>query len=119
MKPRSIASALLGVLLMSAAVFSQSQNGTITGVITDEAGNTIPGVTVTAVESKDSERGVAGARRAMTDMSGKYTLANVSQGNYTVSATLKGFETQSFPNVSLQGADLVRLNFKLKIAPQR
>ena len=115
MKLRWLVIVTAGLLatLPSASLFSQSQGGTITGIVTDEAENFIPGVTVTAMESKTGERVTV-----VTVRSGTYTFPGLTPGSYVVSASLPGFESLA-STVVLQGNEgRVNLDFKLKVAPQ-
>ena len=69
----------LTALFVSAGPLRQSQSGTITGTVADEAGAEIPGVTVTAVELQTGARATA-----VTNESGAYTIAGLQPGIYTV-----------------------------------
>ena len=71
------------------------QTGTISGSILDASGAVMPGVTVT-ITSQD--RGFS--RSTVSDENGRYVFPAVPIGNYTVVATLQGFDTaQSADNL--------------------
>src|SRR5262245_58017507 len=110
--------ASLGFALMSvgfsALLFSQSQNGTIGGTITDESRALIPGVTVTVVEAQSGKRS-----SIVSDRNGKYSLADLPPGNYTVTATLPGFETLVVKDVALNAQEQRALNLTLRVAVPR
>jgi hypothetical protein len=82
--------------------------GSITGTVQDEAGNVIPGVTVTAV-------GPNGRVSAVSQEQGTYTLSSVSPGNYAVSAFLQGFAETRFTDVQVRSGAAVRLSFTLRV----
>src|SRR5688572_934103 len=88
---RFLARTLLAAALVAVAVpsFAQpAQTGTISGEIKDATGAVLPGVTVT-ITSQD--RGFA--RETVSDGSGRYVFPAVPIGQYTISATLQGFQT--------------------------
>jgi hypothetical protein len=68
-----------------AAVADSPQTGTIDGTVVDASGSALPGVTVTL----GSERG---DRNAITDEAGKFLFGVLPPGEYTLRASLEGFE---------------------------
>lgn len=80
---------LVGLLaLMPVAAWAQpAQVGTLSGVVTDDTGGVLPGVTVTITSQ---ERGFT--RSTVTDGEGRYLFAATPIGNYTVVAQLQGFD---------------------------
>lgn len=85
--PRLVAALVLFVLLRAVAVFAQAGgDGTIRGVIKDEQGAALPGVTVTATNP-----GAGNPFTAVSDAAGLYRLTGLPPGSYTVSAELQGF----------------------------
>ena len=112
MKILCVRAALLAfVLFTSAALFSQSSNGTISGSVGDASGAVIPGVTVTAT---NSATGVV--TTVLSNDSGVYNFASLLPGTYSVSATLPGFQTRRVSDVQLGNAAQLRLNFTLEVA---
>ena len=78
------------VVIMSILGFSVfAQNKTVTGTVTDNKGNTLPGVNIVIVGTNS---GVA------TDVDGKYSL-EIPNGKSTIQVSSVGFATQSV-NVS-------------------
>ena len=65
-----------------------SQTGTIRGVVQDDQGLAVPGVTVTG-----SSPALQGVRRAITNGEGGYTFATLPPGDYTIRFELSGFGT--------------------------
>jgi hypothetical protein len=77
---------LSACLLISGALFAQSDLGTISGFVKDPSGGTIAGAKVT-IQNKS---GVG--RQATTNESGYYTITNVPPGLYSVSVEASGFK---------------------------
>jgi len=76
-------------LIASTMVFGQNLQplGTVVVAVTDASSAKIPGVTITVI-------GPGGVTRAITSPSGTASLP-LSEGTYTVTATLRGFADQS------------------------
>jgi outer membrane receptor for ferrienterochelin and colicin len=64
------------------------QTGTIRGVVKDQQGLSLPGVTVTV-----SSPALQGVRTAVTERDGTYTLPTLPPGDYTVIYELAAFES--------------------------
>src|SRR5438552_2385278 len=112
MRRLRIRAALLAfIFFASTPLFSQSSNGTISGTVADATGAVVPGVTVTAT---DNATGVV--TTVLSNDSGVYNFASLLPGTYKVSATLPGFQTQTFNDVQLGNAAQLRLNFTLQVA---
>ena len=95
MKPRLL---FLTIVLLSLAlavpVTAQSLSGTVSGVVKDEQGGVLPGVTVTLL-------GKTGTRTATTDAEGVYRFPGVDPGTYSVTAELSGFRPKRQDNVDV------------------
>lgn len=81
----SAAVALLLALIPLSA--SAAVTGNLFGVVTDDTGAVLPGVTVTA-----SSPQLQGTRSAVTNASGEYNLQLLPPGTYTVEFTLEGLK---------------------------
>ena len=77
-------------VLLAYASAAFAQNAQVTGVVKDETGGAIPGVTVTA---KNKESGLV--RSSVTEGSGGYRLAALPPGPYTVTSQLSGFKNEA------------------------
>jgi hypothetical protein len=97
-------------VLAPAVVSAQTGTATITGVISDETGAALPGVTVTATNQATSVEQVA-----VTNETGAYTITPVTVGTYVVKATLSGFRTQTTPPLTLESRQVARLDFKMGV----
>src|SRR6266850_5322542 len=71
-------------MFVAALASAQSR---IAGVVTDESGAVLPGVAVEAASPVLIEK----ARTAVTDGQGRFDIANLRAGDYTVTFTLPGF----------------------------
>ena len=85
---RFTAFSLLAALVLCPAVFAQNTNsGEIRGIVTDQSGAVIPGVTVTIL---NTDTGVA--RNLTTNESGVYDAVSIIPGNYRVTFAKEGFD---------------------------
>src|SRR4051812_40393248 len=82
--PLTILLALVSVLTTNA--WAQTINGNIVGVITDEQGSAVPGVTIT-VTNVDTNA----TRSGVSNDEGLYRVAGLPVGNYTVKVEKTGF----------------------------
>ncbi|MDR6940518.1 TonB-dependent receptor [Mucilaginibacter pocheonensis] len=90
---------LLSVLIIGVADVARAQITTslISGKVTDQKGVTLPGVTVTVLNTGTGTR-----YGAQTNADGRYTIANVNPGGpYTISASFVGFKKDERTNISL------------------
>jgi Carboxypeptidase regulatory-like domain/TonB dependent receptor len=105
--------AVVGVLLFSISLFSQGNNGRISGTVTDQSGGVISGATVTLI---DKDRGVA--RVVTTDAAGEYNAPQLLPGTYTVRAEANGFKKLDRANVELGVGKEVRVDLTVQPGAQ-
>ncbi|MBI3939642.1 MAG: TonB-dependent receptor [Acidobacteria bacterium] len=105
------------VFLSALAVFvtfsearSQTILGTISGMVKDESGGVLPGVSITARHLE-----TAIARSTITDDSGRYRLGQLALGGYELAAELVGFQTVVRSGITLTVARELEVNFVLPI----
>jgi Carboxypeptidase regulatory-like domain/TonB dependent receptor len=79
---------IVGILLLSASLFAQSNQGRIQGTVRDQSGGIIAGATVTVT---DVLKGVT--RTLTTDEAGEYAAPNLDPSTYRVRVEYKGFRT--------------------------
>ena len=92
--------------------FSQTSNAQLSGVVTDQSGALIPGVTITLTKA---DTGVV--TTTLTNEAGVYNFQSVQPGSgYTVSATLPGFQTSRYTDLELSIGAVSRQNFQLQVA---
>jgi hypothetical protein len=102
--------ALVGLAWPAAAQNIGRTTGVITGVVTDESGGVLPGVTLTAASPA-----LVGTQTAVTDGAGVFNLPALTAGLYRVAAELPGFATAVAENVELRVGDTLRVNFTLRV----
>jgi hypothetical protein len=78
---------LLLALGWSAPTLGQITSGTVSGIVRDESGGVIPGVSVTL-----TNRSTGVARSIVTDSSGAFTVPGLLPGPYEAKAVLDGFQ---------------------------
>src|SRR5437660_2434756 len=101
---------LMSVLLSGHLVSAQVTNGTILGVVQDSTGAVIPGVSVTV---KSLATGIG--RAAVSDEGGRYTIPDLTLGNYEVNAQLAGFQTEVRSGITITVGRSAVVNFALKV----
>jgi len=83
----------------------------IGGVVRDQAGAALPGVTIAVSSPSLVER----TRSTMTDSSGRYMLSTLTPGVYTVTFRLQGFSTVLRENVSLHDGIAATIDATLRV----
>src|SRR5437667_4328216 len=107
---------LLAFLLASlvtaapATVFAQTETGRITGTITDPSGLVVPGATITLTSTTSGA-----VRTTISDSVGRYVIANVPVGSYTLKVELSGFAPQT-SNVLVNVGAAVSVDSTLRLA---
>jgi hypothetical protein len=100
----------LGIL---ALVHGQEYRALISGQVTDSSGAAIPGATVVATNLATN---VAVATTGAAD--GRYVLAQVPTGSYTISAVAPGFKKLTRRGIQLNLGDRVTVNLPLEVGTQ-
>jgi hypothetical protein len=98
---------LLGLSVSSA--FAQA-TGQINGVVADNSGGVVPGVTVTAVEA-----GTGVSRETVTAANGRYSFVSLRPTTYEIRAELAGFRTVRQTDVVLAANQNLTLNITLEL----
>jgi hypothetical protein len=96
------------LVLLPAVVAAQSQ---INGVVRDESGGVLPGVTVEVSSPVLIEK----ARSAISDDQGRYTIVDLRPGMYRITFTLTGFNTVVRDNIEVPGGVAVTVSADLKV----
>ncbi|MBI2816078.1 MAG: carboxypeptidase regulatory-like domain-containing protein [Acidobacteria bacterium] len=106
-----ITAGILGfVFLFSVAAVAQTATGSISGLVEDESGGVIPGVTVTVT---NVDTGISSS--LPTNASGRYHVPTLNPGHYEVQAQMTGFETALRRGLRLTvGSELV-INLVLNV----
>src|SRR5687768_6095371 len=96
--------------LVAGPVAAQETSGAINGVVTDQSGAIIPGVTVTV-------RNLANGR-VVTTLSGgdgTYVARPLEPGRYTVKFELPGFSSQELANVNVLLGQTIKLDTSMQV----
>src|SRR5437667_2724470 len=96
--------------LFAAALFAQSDRGTITGTVSDAGGLMIAGVAITATHTDTSTQ-----FKTTTNPSGEFNLVSLPVGAYRVVLKMDGFRTSIRDNVTLEAGGTARLDTKLEV----
>ncbi|HPW17874.1 MAG TPA: TonB-dependent receptor [Candidatus Aminicenantes bacterium] len=101
-----LALALGLVLLNGAALLAQSvMEGKITGTVTDENGEPLPGVSVEITGAT-----IMGKRAAVTSARGTFVFLNVPPGKIAMAVSLAGFKTWVQDNLALGAGSALEVN---------
>lgn len=105
--------AALALLLAARPTTAQTlTTGTLSGVVADQQGGVLPGVSIAAVHEPTGTR-----YEAVTGGDGRYQIPNVRVGGpYTVTAALSGFKDQKEENVNVALGEDRSLEFKMPVA---
>jgi len=109
MKGNCIGAAIVLCLLSGSSGFAQVINATLSGTVADASSALIPGVEITATNT-----GTGVVSTAVTNESGTYRFSSLQPGPYQVSASLPGFQPQTF-QVTLGTSQQIRRNFTLQV----
>jgi hypothetical protein len=103
----------LAILALAIPGIAQTSRttGAVTGIVTDNSGAPLPGVTVTATSPQQQ-----GARTAVTDATGEYTLPVLQPGTYRIEYALQGIKSVVRENVGVQLGLTTKLNIPMQMA---
>jgi Carboxypeptidase regulatory-like domain len=97
-------------LLMPITALAQTGAGSLTGIVGDQSGATVPGAAVTATNQATNVTYTAVANEA-----GNYTVTGLPVGTYVVKAELSGFKTATTQPFQVEALQIVRIDFKLEL----
>src|SRR5688572_24567883 len=89
---------------------AQTGAASLTGIVTDQSGASVPGATVTATNQATNVDYTGLANEA-----GNYTVTSLPIGMYIVKAELAGFKTSATRPIQVEANQIVRLDFKLEL----
>ncbi len=95
---------------MQPVVF-RSGTGALAGVVLDANGAVVPGAAVSATNDVSGQ-----VRTATSDSNGKFLIANLAAGSYTLRVTLPGFMTYVMTNVAVKAGSTASVNVTLSPA---
>ena len=99
---------LCATFLFAASGVAQVQSGAILGAVFDQSGAVMPGVTVLAINKATGQR-----QTTLTDGSGLYNLPSLPYGDYSVEATIQGFQIAKQNLITLHADTKVKVDFTL------
>ena len=107
---RMTARCLAGLFVLVWAALAQTDTATITGIVTDSSGATVPGASIQAVNQVNGlEYGT------QSNETGNYVLTALPIGTYDLTATTEGFQTLFRPNVALHAGTRARVDIELQV----
>jgi hypothetical protein len=93
-------------------VHAQTPTATLAGIALDESGGALADVQVVAIDMDTGLR-----RQTISDAEGRFTIAALPAGRYSVTASRPGFATAQATDVRLGQNDQAPLTLTLRIAP--
>jgi hypothetical protein len=106
---RRVTALALAILVVIPAI--AAAQASITGIVTDESGAVLPGVTVEASSPVLIEK----VRVVVTDSTGRYRVVDLRPGDYAVTASLPGFATVRREGITLVGTFTATVDLKLGV----
>lgn len=104
-----------GLALVTCANRTEAQmSATISGVVTDSSGSSVPSATLTV---KNVETG--SVRTAISDGEGRYQVAELAVGEFEVTVSKDGFQTIVHTGIHLVVGQSAILNFRLQVGEVR
>ena len=102
----------LALVMAASLAFAQGTGSstTLSGLVTDAQKAVIPGADVVA-----KNNATAAEFRAVTDEAGRFAMAAVPPGTYTVTVSLMGFKTAQLPDVTVLTATPASVNVTLEV----
>src|SRR5438132_6253579 len=100
------------ILLTFVPSLARAQTGaaSITGLVADQTGGALPGVTITAKNQSTDVPYVT-----TTNEAGNYTITPLAVGAYVVTAELAGFRTVMTNPVTLEANQVARVDLKMMV----
>ena len=108
---RTTALAILALAMLSSGVLAQELRGRIAGVVTDDSGAVVPGVTVTA-----SSPALIQPQTSTTGGDGSYRFPALPSGIYSITYALQGFQTVKRDGIRVTLNQTFTVDAKLKPA---
>src|SRR6185503_3678682 len=110
MRFRTTISILVSLFFVAALSLAQQTLGTISGTVKDASGAVLPGATIVTL---NEDTGIS--RTVTTNGAGIYNAPALGLGNYKVTATLEGFQTQVRSGIELNVGRNAVVNFDLAV----
>jgi hypothetical protein len=101
---RLLSTTFVAWMLIAGSASAQPDRSRVMGMVLDDSGGALPGVTVTLAA------GSAAPITVISDGTGRYFTAWIAPGTYTITFVLAGFETRTAANVRLARGETVVLD---------
>lgn len=99
-----------GLAALCGAAQAQVTTATLLGTVQDSSGASVPGARVTV---RNLDTGLE--RSATADATGNFTVPNLQVGHYSLTASFKGFQTTTIPDIELEVAQMATVNPVLQV----
>jgi outer membrane receptor protein involved in Fe transport len=107
---RRVLCVVVGLMLPVMPAFGQGGVAEVNGNVTDQTGSLLPGATITLTHESTGLQ-----RTVVTNESGRFVIAAVTPGQYTIRAELSGFQTQTRTGVAVLVGQAVTFNMSLPV----
>ena len=104
-------SLMVCALLLPGAASAQQTTSGIAGVVRDDSGGVLPGVTVEAASPALIEK----VRSVVSDNEGRYNIVDLRPGTYVVTFTLPSFSTFKREGIELPSGFTATVNAEMKV----
>ncbi len=101
---------LTAIFAFAVPAIAQEQTVSLSGVVSDQGGDALPGVVITAT----NDRGLTFT--TSTDNRGWYRFASVPPGTYTITAELAGMDTATAESVRAALGSQKKIDFNMKLS---
>jgi hypothetical protein len=101
---------LLSIVFLTGSAFAQEFRASVSGLVTDSTGATVPGAVVSVTSGERNT-----SFQAISNTSGRYVIEFLLPGHYTLAAEKAGFKKLSHPVLSHAANDHVSLDLVLQI----
>src|SRR5687768_4162383 len=104
---------LAALIAMPTPSFAQggTASGSLSGVVVDQSGGVIPGVTVTATNQATNQ-----ARSVVTNSDGLYRFSGLAPSLYSVTGELAGFATVKLTDISVNVGSSLDVNLTMAVS---
>jgi len=103
-------SVLASVICLATAGYGQGTTGSVAGTVTDVSGAVLPG---TRIVLQNEDTGIS--RTVIANAAGRYSAPALGLGNYRISASLDGFQTEARTGIVLTVGRQAVVNFQLQL----
>ena len=111
---RSVVAAVFAAVLLFglAAPSAEAQvlYGSLTGLVTDQSGATIPGAEITATNTQTGQ-----VLTSTSDPSGRYSFVNIQAGSYDVQFAAQGFRTLTQTGIQVNVNTVTRTDIQMEL----